>query len=171
MKAGRPLRGVRKRKELSQENVAHDLYISKQLVSHMENDRRTLSEELAKKSVSYFGEARYGYEIAHEIAADFIPPLATANKGIEWHRLALEETFKVQASEAIEILDKISLAKHPSFIDEEEKRSIELAVKELLDVQLILSSFLSKLEHAYPISVKDCMRKRLPNWKVMGWIE
>lgn len=169
MNIGNHLKNVRERKGYSQENTAHEMHISKQLVSHLENGRRNMTEDLAKHSISILNDAQYGYEMAHETAKDYITPLATANKAIEWHRMALAETFKKEAAEAIEHFNNVSLAKHPDFITEEEITEIITGVKELLDVQTTINSFLARMEQVYPISVKDCMKKRMPEWKARGW--
>ncbi|WP_164219308.1 helix-turn-helix transcriptional regulator [Virgibacillus sp. YIM 98842] len=170
MKVGKHLKGLRDRKDYTQENVATDLHISKPLVSHLEKDRRNMTKELAKQSVAAFNDAQYGFEIARETARDYITPLATANKAIEWHRLALEETFKREAAEAIEHFNNVSLAKHPDFATDEEIQEIKIGVKELLDVQTTINSFIARLEQVYPVTVKECMQKRLPEWKAKGWI-
>jgi len=170
MKAGKHLKGVRERKEYSQENAASEMHISKQLVSHLENDRRNMTKELAIHSVNVFGDAQYGFEMARETARGYITPLVTANKTVEWHRLALEETFINEAKEAINHFDEVSLVKRPELATEDEIRSIEEGMKELLDVQATINSFLAKLEQVYPVSVKNCMNKRLPIWKARGWI-
>ncbi|MFA1820593.1 helix-turn-helix transcriptional regulator [Virgibacillus oceani] len=170
MKAGKHLKGLRDRKDYTQENVASELHISKPLASHLENDRRNMTKEMARQSVAAFNDAQYGFEIARETAGDYITPLATANKAIEWHRLALEETFKREAAEAVEHFNNVSLAKHPDFITDDEVAEIKVGIKELLDVQTTINSFLSRLEQVYPVTVKECMRKRVPEWKAKGWI-
>lgn len=171
MDLGKSFRDMRLRQELTQENVASDLHISKQLVSHIETNRRNMSDELVKDSAKFYNDAIYGFEVAREFATDYITPLVTANKAIEMHRLALEEVFKQQATEAIDIFNEVSLVKNPEFVTENELEQIKIGVKELLDVQAILNSFLALLEQEYGISIKQCMRKRVPTWKAMGWIE
>lgn len=170
MKAGKHLKGVRGRKGYSQENTANELHISKQLVSHLENDRRNMTKDLVKHSVSTFSDAQYGFEMARETATGYITPLVTANQTIEWHRLALEEVFINEAEEAINHFNKVSLVKRPELATDDEIRTIEEGMKELLDVQATINSFLTRLEQVYPVSVRDCMNKRLPTWKVRGWI-
>ncbi|WP_121615250.1 helix-turn-helix transcriptional regulator [Virgibacillus halodenitrificans] len=169
-KVGKSIKGLRKRQDLTQENMASDLHVSKQLVSHMENNRRTMSEELIKSSVSFYSDAAYGFEMARETARDYITPLTNGGKAVEWHRLALEEVFKREATEAINRFNEVSLVKPPQYVDEEEKSQIIEGIKELLDVQASINSFLVGLEQEYNVCVKDCMRSRLPEWKAKGLI-
>lgn len=171
MSIGKELKGFRERNNLSQKTVASDLYIDQTLVSKVERGERNASEEFLKNSVEAYSDAQYGFAVAHETARGYIPPLATANKGIEWHRLALEEVAITQMNEAIKHFERVSLVKHPEFVTEDEVQEISIGIKELLDVQTTINSFLARLEQVYPVSVKACMRKRLPEWKSKGWIK
>lgn len=170
MNIGKSLKDMRKRQELSQSNVADDLFMDQTMVSKIEKNKRSASEEFARQSTSVYADAQYGFEVARETAGDYITPLTTANKAIEWHRLALEEVFIREAIEAVKHFENVSLVKHPDFVDEKELQEIQEGVKELLDVQTTINSFLARLEQIYPISVKECMSKRTPEWKAKGWI-
>lgn len=170
MSFGESIKDLRKRKNLSQKTLASDLYVDQTLVSKIETGQRNASDELMRNSASAYSDAQFGFAVAHEIASDYITPLATASVAIEWHRLALEETFKGQAMEAIKKFDEVSLVKNPAFVTDEEKKVIESGIKELLDVQMVMNSFLTILEQEYSICVKRSMRKRIPKWKAMGWI-
>ena len=170
MNIGKSLKEMRGRKELSQENVANDLFLDQTLISKIEKGKRTATEDFARRSVSLYSDAQYGFEVARETATDYITPLATANRAIEWHRLALEEVFINQASEAITHFEEVSLVKNPDYVEEHEVEALKQGVKELLDVQAIINSFLTVLEQEYPVSIKECMRNRIPTWKAKGWI-
>lgn len=169
MNIGKSMKGMRNRKELSQSNVAGDMFVDQTMISKIEKGQRSATKELARESVGLYDDAQYGFEVARETARDYITPLVIANQSIEWHRLALEEVFINEAREAIEHFEKVSLVKRPELSTDEEIRSIEEGIKELLDVQTTINSFLAKLEQVYPVSVKDCMRKRISMWKAKGW--
>ncbi|MGJ9460073.1 helix-turn-helix domain-containing protein [Oceanobacillus sp. CF4.6] len=170
MDIGKPLKAMRLRNKLSQENVAKDTFMDQTMISKIEKGTRSASEDFVKVSASLYADAQYGFEVARETARDYITPLTTANKSIEWHRLALEEVFVKQAAEAIEHFNEVSLVKHPRYAEESDIEVIEQGMKELLDVQATINSFLTILEQEYPVSVKECMRKRMPEWKAKGWI-
>lgn len=170
MSIAKALRDFRARNQLSQKAVAKEMYVNQTYISKIEKEEREPTNEFIKQSTSLLDDAQYGYELAHETIKDYITPLMTKNQGVEWHRMALEETFKDEAMEAIEHFNNVSLAKNPDFATEEELVEIQKGVKELLDVQASINSFLAILEQAYPLSVKECMRKRVPHWKQKGWI-
>jgi len=170
MSVAKSLRSLRERKEISQKAVASEMYVNPSYISKIEQEERDPTFSFVSQSASALNDAQYGFELAHETIKNYITPLMTKNQGIEWHRLALEETFKVEAQEAIDHFNNVSLAKHPGNATEEELAEIRKGVKELLDVQASVNSFLAKLEQAYPFTVKECMKKRLPEWKSKGWI-
>lgn len=170
MSVGIALKGLRERHNLTQSEIAKEFYIDQTLISKIEKGERKATPDFIAKSIDYYDDAQYGLELAHELIKSYVTPLLNKNQGVEWHRLALEETFKVEAMEAIEHFNNVSLAKNPDFATEEELVEIQKGVKELLDVQASINSFLAILEQAYPLSVKECMRKRVPHWKQKGWI-
>jgi len=170
MKIGKSLKKVRERKEYSQENIANIIHVSKQLVSHLENDRRSMTEDLAKQSVSVLSDAQYGFEVARETAEGYIAPLIMSGEAIEWHRLALQHVFINQVTETIERFEKFSLVQPPEFVGDKELEGVRERAKELLDIQMIVDSFLTCLEQEYNISVQECMDSRLQTWKKKGWI-
>ena len=171
MTIGKELKGYRTRNNLSQKSVASDLYVDQTLVSKIEKGQRNATEDFLRNSANSFSDAQYGFAAAHEVVKNYITPLATASKSIEWHRLALEETFKKEALEAIEKFNEVSLVKNPEYIEEQEISEIESGISELLDVQMSLNTFLTILEQEYSICIKNSMKKRIPQWKAMGWIE
>lgn len=171
MSFGKSLRDFRERKNLSQKTLASDLYVDQTLVSKIEIGKRNASDEFLKNSASAYSDAQYGFAVAHETARGYITPLAAAGMAIEWHRLAMEETFKHQAIEAIEKFNEVSLVKHPDYVTDDDLKEIENGIQELLDVQMSINSFLTILEQEYEICVKTTMKKRVPKWKAMGWIE
>lgn len=171
MSIGKELKGFRERNNLSQKTLASDLFVDQTLVSKIEKGKRNATDEFLKNSARVFGDAQYGFSVAHETARNYITPLATAGIAIEWHRLALEETFKKEALQAIEKFNEVSLVKNPSYIEDHEVLEIESGILELLDVQMSINSFLTILEQEYSICIKASMKKRMPKWKSKGWIE
>lgn len=170
MKIGKSLREVRERKGYSQENIANVMHVSKQLVSHLENNRRDMTEDLAKQSASVLSDSQYGFEIARKTAMDYIAPLTTTGNAIEWHRLALEQVFINKSKKAIERFNEFSFVQSPEFADNDELDQIKERAEELLDLQMIVNSFLACLEQEYGISIRKCMKSRLSYWKSEDWI-
>ncbi|WP_010532476.1 helix-turn-helix domain-containing protein [Lentibacillus jeotgali] len=170
MKAGIELKALRKRKGYTQENVATELHVSNSFASHLENDRREMTKELAITSASAFNEAQYGFEIARKTAMDYIAPLTTTGDAIEWHRLALEQVFINKSKKAIERFNEFSFVQPPEFADNDELDQIKERAEELLDLQMIINSFLACLEQEYGISIRECMKSRLSYWKSEEWI-
>lgn len=170
MKVGKLLKETRERKGASQDYMAKSIFVSQQLYSSLESNKRNMNEDLIRSSIHNFDDAKYGYEIVRKTARDYITPIADSGKAIEWHRLALEKNFVNVVTEAVERFKKLSLVKPPKNANESEKQQVAEGIKELLDVKISVISFLSCLEQEYDISIQECMNSRIPNWKAKGWI-
>ena len=169
MKVGRLLKETRERKRFSQDNMAKSIFVSQQLYSNLESNKRNMNEDLVRSSVHNYDDAKYGYEISRKVAKDYITPVADSGNAIEWHRLALEENFVSTATEAVERFKKLSLIKPPKSTDETEKQQVAEGIKELLDVKISIISLLSCLEQEYDISIQKCMNSRIQSWRAKGW--
>lgn len=171
MSVGTALKGLRERHNFTQSEIAEKFYVDQTLISKIEKGERKATPDFIAKSIDYYDDAQYGLELAHELIKSYVTPLLNKNQGVEWHRMALEETFKAEGMEAIEHFNNVSLAKNPDYVTTEELIEIKKGVKEVLDAIMSMVSFLVILEQTYPkISIKKCMREHIPHWKSKGWI-
>lgn len=155
--------------EMTQVQMAMDLNLSEQMISHIKNGRRNMAEDIAVSSIRKYDNPFYIMEILHEFGDSCSPPVFRG-KSVERHRLAFEETMINEAQQAISTLDELSLVKHPSLIDREERIRIREAIGELLDVEAWAKNLSALLASEYNISFKECYQSRLPNWKAKGWL-
>ncbi|UOQ94062.1 helix-turn-helix domain-containing protein [Halobacillus shinanisalinarum] len=169
MNFGQALKQLRARQGLTQEQVAHDLNISKQLVSHVETGRRRLHEEIARKSLSCYDDPIYAMNVMYEFSNGFTAPQLTGTS-IEWHRLCIKEITVREMEKALAILNEVSLCKPPKEADWEERKRIASAVDELLDTEIAISNMKVILASEYSISLRKHMSRKIPDWKEKGWI-
>lgn len=155
--------------EMTQVQMAMDLNISEQLVSHIKNGRRNMAEDVAASSIKKYDNPFYIMEIMHEFGDKCSPPVFRGNS-VERHRLAFEESMIHEAKQAIDTLFEVSLIKHPSLINREERQRVKEAIGELLDVEAWAKNLSALLSNEYDISFKECYKSRLPNWKAKGWL-
>lgn len=155
--------------KMTQVQMAMDLNLSEQMISHIKNGRRNMAEDIAISSIKKYDNPFYIMEIMHEFGDSCSPPVFRGNS-VERHRLAFEETMINEAQQAISTLDELNLVKHPSLIDREERHRVLEAIGELLDVEAWAKNLSALLANEYDISFKDCYQSRLPNWKAKGWL-
>lgn len=166
---GGALRKLREAEELTQEQLAFDLNVSKQLVSHIENGRRKMQEDIARAALTTYDCPEVATELIYEFSGGYTSPLLSG-KAIERHRLALEEFAIQETKEAIKILDEVSLIKPPGETTKEERERIAQVIDELIDAEAAINNLKAVLAKEYRISLKKRYEGRKPVWKAKGWI-
>ncbi|MFL0365340.1 hypothetical protein ACH0BF_20240 [Pseudobacillus sp. 179-B 2D1 NHS] len=156
--------------ELTVEQMSMDLNISKQLGSHIKNDRRRMQQDIAKQSIRVYEDSpEYIGELLYEFSDGYTSPVLKG-PAIERHRLAVEANAERELSEALEKIRTVCLAKPPSIVDENEKEGIAQLMDELLEARAFIDNLNMMLEKDYGIPIKKRIRKLLPQWKAKGWI-
>lgn len=159
---------------LEQENkmvqqMALDLNVSQQLGSHLKNNRRKLRQEDAETTIRMYDNPEYAFDILFEFSSGFTSPVLRG-KNIDKHRLAVEECTQREMLEALDLMKKVSLAKPPSSIDENERCEITSLVDELLEARIFLDNLLIQMQNEYGVSIKERIKNAMPRMKAKGWI-
>lgn len=149
--------------------LAMDLNVSPQLVSHMKTGRRKMQQDIAKRSLQVYDDPEYAMELIYEFSGGYTSPVLTG-RAIEHHRLAFEEFAVNEMEETIKILKDVSLMKPPQETNKDERERIGQVIDEITDAEVALSNLKAILAKEYGISLKDRMRNRQPVWKAKGWI-
>lgn len=155
--------------ELNGDQLAFDLNISRQLGSHMKNDRRKMQQDIAKASIQTYDNPEFIHDVLHEFSEGYTSPVLRG-KYIEQHRLSIESYTIIELQEAINKMQEVCLAKPPSIISKEEKQEIKALMEELLDGKVFIDNLLIQLQKDYRISIKDCIRGLMPRWIAKGWL-
>jgi transcriptional regulator with XRE-family HTH domain len=167
-KVGEALGRLMESEELSGEQLANDLNISRQLGSHMKNDRRNMQLDIAQASISKYDNPEYISDILFEFSEGFTSPVLRG-KHIEQHRLSIESYTARELKEAISKIDEVCLAKPPGTITSLEMQEITGLVEELLEARVFIDNLLIQLQKDYRISIKSCIRRLMPRWIAKGW--
>ncbi|MGE6260908.1 helix-turn-helix domain-containing protein [Heyndrickxia sporothermodurans] len=149
--------------------LALDLNLSPQMVSHMKNGRRKMQQDIAKRSLEVYDDPTYAMELIYEFSGGYTSPVITG-KAIEHHRLAFEEFAVREMKETIQILHDVSLVKPPDETNEDERERIGQVIDEISDAEVALSNLKAILAKEYGFSLRDRLNKRQPVWKAKGWI-
>ncbi|MCU9614123.1 helix-turn-helix transcriptional regulator [Caldibacillus lycopersici] len=166
---GEALRHLRGEEELTQEQLAFDLNVSKQMVSHMETGRRKMQKDIAKAALSTYDVPEVAIELIYEFSGGYTSPLFNG-KAIERHRLALEEFAIRESKEAIRILEEVSFIKPPGETTSDERERVGRVIDELIDAEAAINNLKAILAKEYKISLKKRYDLRKPYWKAKGWI-
>jgi hypothetical protein len=155
--------------ELNGDQLAFDLNISRQLGSHMKNDRRKMQKDIARTSIHTYDNPEYIADVLHEFSEGYTSPVFRG-KHIEQHRLSIESYTIHVLQEAISKMQEVCLAKPPSIISKEELQEIKSLMEELLVGKVFIDNLLIQLQKDYRISIKDCIRGLTPRWMAKGWL-
>lgn len=155
---------------LTGEQIAMDLNISSQLVSHMKKERRTMQADIAKNSIALYDNPEYTMDILYEFSGGITSPVLRG-KNIEQHRLAFSANAKREIAEGLEMIQIVCLAKPPSSLDINEKESIKNLMDELLEARIHIDNLLKQVQIEYHISIKERIKSLIPRWKAKGWLE
>jgi transcriptional regulator with XRE-family HTH domain len=168
---GQAIKDLRDRHGLTQENFGKELHISKQLVSHIENDRRKMHESIAEKLLEEYDDPYLNLTILREFSRGYTAPQVNG-KYIDWeNRLVLNEVAKQEAKEVIELLQSVNLIKPPHESTKEEIERIEKVAEEITEAEWMLHNLKAKLASAYGISIKEINKRVEMKWRAKGWIE
>lgn len=152
------------------EQLAMDLNVSPQLISHIRNERRTMQADIAHESINLYDNPSYTMDILYEFSSGFTSPVLRG-KNIDNHRLSFKENAKREIEEGLEMIKRVCLAKPPSMVDNHEREGIQTMMDELIEARIHIDNLLSQLQVEYKISIKDRIKNLIPRWKAKGWLQ
>lgn len=167
--AGEAIQTLLQDEEIEGVQLALDLNVSPQLVSHMKNDRRKMQKDVAQQSLKVYDDPTYAMELIYEFSGGLTSPVFDG-RAIDKHRLAIEQFAFNEIDEAVQVLKGINFIKPPGETTKEERERIAQAIDEIIDAEAALSNLKAILAKEYDISLKDRISKRVPVWKAKGWI-
>jgi len=165
----RSIRHLLEAEKMTGSQLADDLNVSEQMVSHMKNDRRKMPIDIAEAALKKFDQPFFAMGIMHHFSDGCAPPVFSGDS-VERHRLAFEEIMVNEAQEIVKTLHEVSFVKNPKIVTAEEKERVIEAIKELLDVEAWAKNLAALLCKEYGISLKECYRKRQITWIARGWM-
>jgi|GEM_PF-924267 len=168
-KAGEAINRLIEGEEMTGEQIAMDLNISAQLVSHIKKERRTMQADIAQDSIALYDNPEYTMDILYEFSGGMTSPVLRG-KNIEQHRLAFSAHAKREIEESLEMIQKVCLAKPPSSLDVNEKESVKNLMDELLEARIHIDNLLRQVQVEYKISIKERINSLIPRWKAKGWL-
>lgn len=151
------------------EQLAFDLNVSTQMVSHMKNGRRPMQQDLAKESIRLYDNPEYIMDILYEFSSGFTSPVLRG-KRIEQHRLALAEHVKREMRVALRLMEEGGLEDAPESLSTERKEAVEDIVNQLITLRVLEDNLLKQLQADYRISIKQRIQAMVVRWKAVGWL-
>lgn len=142
------IESFRKRTGLTQQDLATMLSTDKSNISHIESDRRSLSQTMYESGFKNIPDAQMLIDLAYEATQGFTFP-SPSNKVYDDHRLAFGMRMKREMREVREVMQEHCLDKHPEFLTSDEKEEVMTIASEVQDVLFEAHGFLMKLINDY----------------------
>ncbi|WP_046180358.1 hypothetical protein [Domibacillus tundrae] len=165
--------------ELTNEQIAYVLNISKQLVSHMKRDRRPMQKDIAEQAIKQFSDCpAFAMDLIFEFSSGFTSPVLRG-KALEQHRLSFKEFLlnewadvarKIIKSEKEDEMYYFDWSKAPDQVTEREKNLIKDLIIELNEMEMAAANFRIHLHEAYLIDAKIVRDETLSRVTAKGWI-
>ncbi|KIL73727.1 hypothetical protein [Bacillus badius] len=167
---GRAVTSLLEEEGMTNGQMAFDLNVSAQLISHYKHDRRPMQQDIAKDSLEiYHDSPEYRGDLLHNFSHGYTSPVFRG-KAIERHRLAIEANAEREIKEALQKIEEVCLAKPPGAATAEERESIEKLMDELVEARAFIDNLVMMLEKEYNIPIMKRIQRLLPKWKSKGWI-
>ncbi len=169
-KVGNAIKLLEKNEELTNDQLAFDLNVSPQMVSHMKNDRRVMQKDVAQAAITTYDNPEFISTLIREFSNGYTTPVLSG-KNIERHRLSLAVSAVKEMNDAIQALKNLTLVKPPETLGSNEKEEIREIYNEIHEATIFADNLLMQFERDYGISKKKQIKENTPRWKARGWLQ
>ena len=167
--AGEPLERLLISENAQHEQLAFDLNLSAQMVSHMKTNRRKMQQDIAKESIRLYDNPEYIMDILHSFSDGFTSPVMRG-KHIEHHRLASAAHVKREAHTMLLLIEESQLEKPVNTLSTEEREAINQLVDAVIVSRIHHDNLLKQLQVEYRVSVKERLKGIVRRFMAVGWI-
>ncbi|MBP0725566.1 helix-turn-helix domain-containing protein [Bacillus sp. RG28] len=169
MTLGRELAKARVKKELTQQELSEELLVSRESVAKYEKDKRTVPNDIKKRSMETLDDPWLAMQIAREDANGAWVPVLDG-EAVDLHRTTVQHKTIEEAKEAIEAIQKISSLKKPGFLKDEEIQEIEKSLLEAIDAIIALNHYVAVYCDEYNFSWSTMWKKQYMKLKSNGYV-
>lgn len=168
--ASKAIQNLIENENLTNEQLALDINLSSQMVSHIKNGRRHMQRDIAQASLQAYESSEYRTDLLNAFTGGLTIPVLRG-KNIERHRLSLAANTVKEMQEATEAAQNMVLVKPPGTLDKAEMQEVEAIYDEILESNMFGENLLMQLENDYGISREKRIRLNEPRWKARGWLQ
>ncbi|GAB7387417.1 hypothetical protein BSNK01_12530 [Bacillaceae bacterium] len=151
MSLGTVLQEAREEKGIAQEQLAFELNLSRQMISHVENGRRKLPKDVAPKSARILDCGFYIIELAHYFTGGAFAKKLNGDR-VDLHRGIVTMKTLEELREAHDAIEKADVTDHPSAVTKEQRERIEHAAIQALDAVVALLHYVAVMCRDYKFS-------------------
>lgn len=150
------VKGARAQYGWTQENVANELFLTRQMIQMIEKGKRRLTEQDAAKIVRKLDDGQFKLALARRITGGLSAPYLN---GIDEHRMACVMKLVEELQEAIDIITAnmqlLIRAQSAEDLQPGEKEQLEEMMLEVVETITAAENTLARLAKTYNISLAD----------------
>jgi transcriptional regulator with XRE-family HTH domain len=151
---------ARARYEWTQENVASDIHMTRQMIQMVEAGKRRLTEQDTSRLARTLNDGQFNMSLARRINGGLSAPYLN---GIDDHRMACVMKLVEELQEVIDIVAQnmplLIRAQSAEDLSTEERVQIETMMTETVEVITAAENTLARLSKTYDISLADLWDK------------
>jgi transcriptional regulator with XRE-family HTH domain len=168
MKIGEEVAKARKRKGLTQEQLAMELPMSRELIAKCEKGNRKLQPDMRKHVAEGLDDPEYYFMTWNEATGYVSIPYLNGDY-IDQHPSSMKHLVKKEANEALDRLGKVCWVKPVSIRSSREREEMKQVVHELLDAVTSMINLVAVICREYNFSMKEIFLAWRVTVRAKGW--
>jgi DNA-binding XRE family transcriptional regulator/NTP pyrophosphatase (non-canonical NTP hydrolase) len=167
-RAANAVKQARKDVKMTQQQLAFEIFESRESVSHQENGRYRVQPNVTK----YFVEKHNNPWVALEAAAEYVGwgPTKLDGEVVDLHRASVTMKTREELAEALEAIESVCVANHPRAIRDFDKQHLEEALLQAIDAIVALTQYVAVICIDYGFSWVKMWQKHRTKLKSKGFI-
>lgn len=151
--------------------IANELHVSRQHIGNISNGKRNMPQDIAQESLHRFENGVFALAVLNEFSDNQTPP-ALQGRCLDHHRMSLLSLLGKESDDVETQKDSIIqvISKPPETLNRNEIEEVERFLLEIVDLYAITANTLANMSSNYKFSVKKLFKKRMPTWKLWGWL-
>ena len=162
---------ARARHEWTQENVADELFLTRQMIQMVEAGKRRLTEQDTSRLARVLNDGKFVMSLARRITGGMTAPYLN---NIDDHRMSCVMKLVEELNEAINIVSQnlhtLIRAKSAEDLGSDEKERLEEMMLEVVETVTAAENTLARLAKTYNISLADLWDKHEKELTEKGYL-
>jgi DNA-binding XRE family transcriptional regulator len=172
MKNGRAANAVkqaRKDVKMTQQQLAFEIFESRESISHQENGRYRVQPNISR----YFAEKYDNPWVALEAAAEYVGwgPVKLDGEVVDLHRASVTMKTREELTEALEAMESVCVANLPRSIKDYDRKQLEEAILQSIDAIVSLTQYVAVICEDYGFSWTKMWEKHRAKLMTKGYVK
>jgi DNA-binding XRE family transcriptional regulator len=168
-RAADAVKEARKSVNMTQQQLAFEIFESRESISHQENGRYRVQPNISR----YFAEKYDNPWVALEAAAEYVGwgPVKLDGEVVDLHRASVTMKTREELTEALEAMESVCVANLPRSIKDYDRKQLEEAILQSIDAIVSLTQYVAVICEDYGFSWTKMWEKHRAKLRAKGFIK